>query len=275
MRLWPFALAATLVAIFIRQRRDTGMGDHVEMQTLVMFGDSITQGSWIPGGTGAALANLYQRKLDVLNRGLSGEWAIPIAKKWLQPTGQISSPIALMIVWFGANDATLPPSPQSITLERFKENLHAIIRLVKDPASPYYQKDAECLLITPPPVDAKVRAKDLLDRDPPRQPDRDAGRTRQFAEAVKQVAAEADVPVVDCWSIVNDAAQKDGSLDRFLRDGLHLSPDGYELVTEGVKEVITEKLPELHWNALRQTFPHWADIPNHGVLGEQFLVPSD
>lgn len=65
---------------------------------VVMFGDSITQQAWNVGGTGAALANAWQRKLsvchhcsvismginafastisDVLNRGLSGKFCVP------------------------------------------------------------------------------------------------------------------------------------------------------------------------------------------------------
>ncbi|KAK4053662.1 isoamyl acetate-hydrolyzing esterase [Microbotryomycetes sp. JL201] len=275
MRLWLFAIAATILAAVVRHLQRKEMDSPVTMRTIVMFGDSITQGAWVPGGSGAALANLYQRKLDVVNRGLSAEWAIPIAKKWLPATSQVSAPIALMTIWFGANDATLPPSPQSISLQQFKSNLREIIGLIKDPASPNYQQGAECLLITPPPVDAQVRANDLRSRDPPRQPDRDVERTRTFAEAVKEVAQELKIPVVDSWSIVNEAAQKEGSLDRFLRDGLHLSPAGYELrIRKGVQDVISRELPKLHWNALDQTFPHWADIPNHGALGPQYLVPS-
>jgi len=51
--------------------------------TIVLFGDSLTQMSWNPelGGIGARVADLYARKLDVLNRGYSGyntDWALPV-----------------------------------------------------------------------------------------------------------------------------------------------------------------------------------------------------
>ncbi|KAJ7361793.1 isoamyl acetate-hydrolyzing esterase [Desmophyllum pertusum] len=39
---------------------------------IVLFGDSITQESFSEGGWGAAIADHYQRKCDVLNRGCSG-----------------------------------------------------------------------------------------------------------------------------------------------------------------------------------------------------------
>ena len=51
------------------------------MDTILLFGDSITQWGWQPQGFAQRLANAYTRKLDVINRGLSGyntDWAIPI-----------------------------------------------------------------------------------------------------------------------------------------------------------------------------------------------------
>lgn len=70
---------------------------------IMLFGDSITQGSWGLNGVGARLSCrflshflctdgahrsensvVYARKLDVINRGLSGyntEWAIPVFER--------------------------------------------------------------------------------------------------------------------------------------------------------------------------------------------------
>lgn len=64
---------------------------------IILFGDSLTQQSWSPGGLAQHLAGKkasrlilsteiacpadYVRKLDVLNRGFSGyqtQWAIPV-----------------------------------------------------------------------------------------------------------------------------------------------------------------------------------------------------
>ncbi|KIO17862.1 hypothetical protein M407DRAFT_84542, partial [Tulasnella calospora MUT 4182] len=50
---------------------------------ILLFGDSITQGAWEEGGFAQRLAcqYVYARKLDVINRGLSGynsEWAMPV-----------------------------------------------------------------------------------------------------------------------------------------------------------------------------------------------------
>lgn len=53
------------------------------LDTFVLFGDSITQGSFEPGynGIGQRLSHVYARKLDVLNRGFAGynsEWCLPV-----------------------------------------------------------------------------------------------------------------------------------------------------------------------------------------------------
>lgn len=38
----------------------------------VLFGDSITQHSWMLGGLGQHLSEAYQRRMDIVNRGYGG-----------------------------------------------------------------------------------------------------------------------------------------------------------------------------------------------------------
>ncbi|GAA6029483.1 hypothetical protein JCM8097_003702 [Rhodosporidiobolus ruineniae] len=193
-----------------------------------------------------------------LSTGYNTEWALPVIKQWLPRKHERLPKIRLMFVWFGANDSTLPHSPQSLTLARFKENLHTIVSLLRSPSSPYSSPSTKIVLITPPPVDGNKRAADLLARDPPRQPDRDVARTREFARAVEEVAKEVGSPSVDVWTAIDEAAKEDGGkLDRFLSDGLHLTPAGYRVVTDAIIATIERDLPELHWDKLEQTFPHW------------------
>ena len=75
----------------------------------VLFGDSITQKSFGPGGWAAVLADAYQRRVDVINRGYSGyntRWAAPLLNH-LFPE-EISGQVELATVFFGANDSALP-----------------------------------------------------------------------------------------------------------------------------------------------------------------------
>jgi hypothetical protein len=46
-----------------------GLDARPELPTIVLFGDSITEGSFDVGGWGARLAHEYARKADVVNRG--------------------------------------------------------------------------------------------------------------------------------------------------------------------------------------------------------------
>ncbi|SCV69257.1 BQ2448_2277 [Microbotryum intermedium] len=272
MSLWWWILPCIIGCIFLltltQEYLAARMGPStILMKTVMMVGDSITQGAWALNGTGAALANAYQRKLDVVNRGFSGVWALAVAKEFLPKKTDHLPKMALMTIWLGANDAALPPSPQSITVEEFKATLHSIINLVKDSNSPWYSPTTKFLLITPPPVDADVRNNELASRIPARVPDRDTERTRLFAVAVLEVGQEAGIPVVDTWTAITQrAAQTPEGLSKFLSDGLHLTADGYGVVTEGVATAIATRLPELHWDRLAEVFPAWTEIINEGAL---------
>lgn len=50
----------------------------------IMFGDSITQQAWQRGGLGQHLSEVYQRRMDIVNRGFSGynsNWALQAAPR--------------------------------------------------------------------------------------------------------------------------------------------------------------------------------------------------
>jgi lysophospholipase L1-like esterase len=64
--------------------------------------------------------------------------------------------------------------------------------------------------------------------------DRTWERTQAFAEAVKTVGNDKGVPVVDCWSYIWEAADKDEiKLEGFFTDGLHLNEEGYAVSRVG------------------------------------------
>ncbi|GLB35385.1 putative GDSL-like Lipase/Acylhydrolase family protein [Lyophyllum shimeji] len=235
------------------------------VQDVIMcFGDSITQGGWEPGmqGFGAQLAHRYARKLDVLNRGLSGyntDWATPAFKQCLATTNDENVPkIRLLTIWFGANDACIWPSPQHVSLSKFVSNLRDWIDLVHSPDSHHYSPDTRIILISPPPVNTYQRREDLQSRDPPKSLDRDFETTKKYAEGVREVAEEKQVGFTDVWTILWEASGKDEqSLSRFLYDGLHLNGEGYKLTFDALMQTIQDKYPELHFDNLPPTFPPW------------------
>ncbi|KAG8954693.1 hypothetical protein FRC04_011126 [Tulasnella sp. 424] len=236
-----------------------------EVDAILLFGDSITQGAWEEGGFAQRLAYVYARKLDVINRGLSGynsEWALPVFEQVVPKKGAIGPKIKLLTIWLGANDACLLPSPQHLSLDRFIANLRQMVSMVQSPDSEYYSPETRIILITPPPFSEAARAADLAARDPPMALDRKSEVTKKFADAVIELGKELDVPVVDVytpiWKATDNGDPK--KLGKYLYDGLHLSREGYAVMYELLIQTIKTKFPELHYDALPMVFPGWKDL---------------
>ncbi|KAJ7219125.1 SGNH hydrolase-type esterase domain-containing protein [Mycena pura] len=233
---------------------------------IMLFGDSITQAAWTTGGFGAVLTNMYSRKLDVLNRGLAGYntcWAIPVLEQCLATLqGQQHVPkIRMLVVWFGANDACIKPSPQHVPLPNFIENLKHMVWLVHSPESPYYSPSTKIILVTPPPVNTHQWGGNLASRDPPLALDREFETTRAYAKGVIEAAVVSKVSVVDVWTAIWKAAgEEEVALSKYLSDGLHLTPDGYTVMYEALMQTIQMEHPELHYDNLLYAFPRWDEI---------------
>ncbi|GAA99077.1 uncharacterized protein L969DRAFT_94259 [Mixia osmundae IAM 14324] len=252
---------------------------------LILFGDSITQQSFRPdGGSGAALADVYQRKLDVINRGYSGyntEWALHVMPHIFPPArlaGETLPRVRALTIWFGANDAVKSFRSQHVELPRFKENLHTFIDHLHDPQSAAYSPATDILLVSCPPISVVHRREDIIRRFGPgeREDDRDPRVTAQYAQAVREVALEAQsqkrsggsgsVVYVDVYGEIERLAHEAGNGDslagypKYLSDGLHLTPDGYRAVYALMSAVIARELPRLHPDNLERVFPDWSVI---------------
>ncbi|KAF5386780.1 hypothetical protein D9615_001870 [Tricholomella constricta] len=212
-----------------------------------------------------AVEDVYARKLDVLNRGLSGystDWAMPVFKQCLATTrDQENVPkIRLLTIWFGANDACIWPSPQHVSLTKFASNLRDWVDLVHSPDSRYHSPTTRIILISPPPVNTYQRRADLESRSPPQSLDRHFETTRKYAEAVRDVAQEKHVGFTDVWTALWEAAGKgEQSLSQFLYDGLHLNREGYQLMYKELVKTIRETYPDVHFDNLPTAFPPWLD----------------
>ncbi|KAJ7273555.1 GDSL Lipase/Acylhydrolase [Mycena haematopus] len=235
-------------------------------EVLMLFGDSITQAGWVEDGFAARLAHVYSRKLDVLNRGLSGyntDWAIPVLEQCLatQHAQQHLPKVRLLVIWFGANDAVLKPFSQHVPLPKFIENIKYMVQLVHSAESPYYSPSTKIILMTPPPVNTYQRAADLTNRNPSLALDRLFDTTKEYAEGVREAAAGSNVAVADIWMAMWKAAgENEQALSRYLSDGLHLTRDGYAIAYEALMRTIGEEYPELHYENLRYVFPPWNEV---------------
>src|ERR1700754_1134096 len=92
----------------------------------------------------------------------------------------------------GANDAVLPGKLQHVPIGKFKENLNWFIYSIRSPSSDHSSPHTRILLFTPPPISEQRRAYELSLRDPPQELDRSWGRTKEYADAVKEVASSIE-----------------------------------------------------------------------------------
>ncbi|OAP54776.1 hypothetical protein AYL99_11224 [Fonsecaea erecta] len=230
----------------------------------ILFGDSITQGS--SQVLFASLAEWYSRRLDVVNRGFSGytsRMGYDILRQFF-PSDAAPSPttprVELMTVFFGANDACLSGHPQHVPLADYRQALKSIIT---SPGVELHQ--TKCVLITPPPVDEWQLGSE----------ERTAEHTATYASACREVGKETGIPILDLWTIfMTKAGWREGStgaligckdaprnavLGELLSDGLHFTPQGYQLMYEELVQVIKEKLPDQLPEKLPMIFPDWKD----------------
>lgn len=223
----------------------------------------------MPYGFAQRLSYVYNRKLDVVNRGFSGyntEWGLPVFRQCLaKRTGSDADlqfpKVQLLTIWFGANDACIPPSPQHVPLSRFTELVTEIVRTIKSPTSPYHAPWTRIIILTAPPVNTYQRGADLAARDPPRALDRLFEVTKQYAVAAREVGETEGVPVVDVWTMLWEACGKEErKLARYLYDGLHVNEEAYGLIYDAIMRTINANWPEFMPDRLPMVFPPWAEI---------------
>ena len=239
---------------------------------LILFGDSITQMSFGEGGFGAHLSNVYTRRLDVLNRGFSGyntRWA----KTYLDKIFPADTKAAVVVIFFGANDASLlKHNPrQHVPLKEFGQNLVAICKHIKSVC-----KSSRLLLVTPPPVDHSKRF--IFQKE--RYKDKATGvleRTNEgagmYAAKCVEIANAMQYPVLDLWTLM----QQEKEWDTMLSDGLHLSLKGNHFVGSAMVDAIGKAYPtlsvvpcqwtgSLHNSGSNSDLPHF--LPWHDQIDE-------
>uniref|UniRef100_A0A0E0BYZ9 Uncharacterized protein n=1 Tax=Oryza meridionalis TaxID=40149 RepID=A0A0E0BYZ9_9ORYZ len=203
---------------------------------LVLFGDSITELSFADGGWGAALADHFARKADVVLRGFSGyntRWALRVLARAMEGAAAAADPAAVT-VFFGANDASLPDRKQvhqHVPLDEYQTNLRAICAYFKE-----QWPSTKIILITPPPIYEPARIRDMYgEDDPSKLPERTNEAAGTYAQACLTVAKELNHPVIDIWTKMQQFPDWQTSA---LCDGLHFTPLGNKILFDCVLETL-------------------------------------
>ncbi|KAI1027520.1 hypothetical protein LB503_013485 [Fusarium chuoi] len=229
---------------------------------LLLFGDSITQGA---SSLQSDLARRYVRRLDVLNRGFGGyntNSALALLPSFfpaVAPSRTVPR-VAAMTVHFGANDSCSPGEPQHCDLDTFKLNVRRIlnwegVKLHK----------TKVLLVTPSPVEEYRLPHNGKGR---------AERVAMYADAIRDIGKQENVPVVDLWTaMMRTTNQKDNVVDgilpgssrtvpsmelgRLFYDGLHLNEEGYRIYMEELLRVLEAEVPECRIEGTGEWYPEW------------------
>ncbi|WJE50886.1 SGNH/GDSL hydrolase family protein [Bacillus cereus] len=187
------------------------------MNTLVCFGDSITDGETFWNGESRLTPRLQSLfpNWKVVNAGVSGDNTFDALKRieedvlFYEPT--------FVTVFFGANDAAFH---KQVSLQEYKENLIEIVKRI----SP-----EKVLLISPAPVDEErqhARTNEVL---------------LQYAKVVEEVTKQTGSHFLDLHSHMIGELNYKKFVENEERDGLHFSAVGYEYLSE----LIGRKLKEI------------------------------
>ncbi|KAL7492285.1 hypothetical protein ACHAWT_001456 [Skeletonema menzelii] len=201
-------------------------------------------------GWGAWIADRYQRRADVLNRGFSGynsDWFLQFAATDEGKADLFDHDnVKIVTVFFGANDAAdLELNPrQHVPLERYKSNIKEMASLARN----NFGEDVSIIFIAPPPVchDGRLKfQKDKYKDKATGKLERTLELSGKYAKAMTEVAKELNLPCLDVWTKMQESSSSLKPWQEYLSDGLHLSAAGNKFVGEALINLIDDLLPEL------------------------------
>ncbi|GMN43597.1 hypothetical protein TIFTF001_012794 [Ficus carica] len=215
-----------------------------------------------------------ERDKNGQNQKETHRWAVKVAERVFPAAAEEEEeeeePVAVT-VFFGANDACLPnrcSAFQHVPLHEYKQNLHSIVSFLK---AMFGRRDGEeerqrvgrmenvnesedcrksscynrwpttrILFITPPPIDEDGRLRHPYIENPTNEPERTNEAAGAYAKACVEVAGECGLPVIDLWTKMQQFPDWQNA---YLRDGLHLTRSGNQIVFgEVVKKLAEEGL---------------------------------
>mmetsp|Transcript_6663 Transcript_6663/g.16389 ORF Transcript_6663/g.16389 Transcript_6663/m.16389 type:complete len:264 (+) Transcript_6663:51-842(+) len=217
-----------------------------DRHNILLLGDSLTQLCF--EGWGADLADVYQRRADVLNRGMSGyntRWYLRYAEDhgiWNEP-----GKVVLVTVFFGANDAAIKEyaADVHIPLSEYETNLENIIDKIKDS-----YPSAKILIMAPPPVHPGQRLEYQKKRYGEKATgilERTSEVTGKYAEVCRKIAETKKIPCMDLFTAMRTSEENkdEDDIGRFFYDGLHFSKTGHKFVFNTLMDSISKHFPKL------------------------------
>ncbi len=224
-------------------RTDSAVQDRSGNTSLVIvtFGDSTTA----PRGSVRVFSELLEEQsarmkcpIRVINAGVPGNNTRQARERIDRDVTARHPDIAILS--FGINDSAVDVFKQSteprVPLEEYKQNLTWMVeRLQKQKIRP--------ILMTPNPVVWTDELKKLYGK-PPYRPDEPDGWNvllKNYAQAVRAVAKDRGVPLVDTYSLFTEYASRPGhNLNNLMVDGMHPSDPGHAIIANHIVNMMTK-----------------------------------
>ncbi|KAH8589539.1 SGNH hydrolase-type esterase domain-containing protein [Bisporella sp. PMI_857] len=226
-----------------------------------------------------ALQQAYIRRLDVVNRGFSGfntEQGLRVLPTIIPDPAQARlrfmasfRPLESKAVLFGSNDACFPEAQngQHVPLDQYKKNL---VQIITHPA--IQAQETRVILVTPPPVEER-RLEHRVKSQGYTKLNRSNKRTKQYADASREVAKDMNVGCLDLWTAFMSRAgwkpgdplygsqdlPENGAIRSLIHDGLHFTPKAYIIFYEEMMRTIAAKWPDQLPEELPYVIPAWDD----------------
>lgn len=258
---------------------------------VVAFGDSVTaprgRTEVYPGLLAAEMSH-GGKDIKVVNAGVGGN-TTALAKARFEKDVLDASP-DLVILMFGINDAAVdvwkdPPATRPrVPLESYRRNLTDMVSELKT-------REVEVVLMTPNPLYWTNTTRELYAKAPylPEEPDGFNVILRDYAQAVRKVAAEQEVGLVDVFNAFEDELDRSGTEPTsVVRDGMHPGDPGQRIIADLLIDHLGSAVPDLS----RKPFTVWQpsgtavtmhpratdithDTPHDAVLGPAMMKLDD
>lgn len=209
--------------------------ESAEPFTIVTFGDSTTA----TRGPLVVYSMILEKELPpagipvkVINAGIGGNTTRQAVARFEKDV-LLHDP-DLVVIQYGINDSAVdvwkdPPATKSrVSKEQYEANLRSLIKQLKE-------KKIAVILMTPNSLRWIPRIKKLYGK-PPYDPDDPDGFNlflKSYAETVRQIAKDEDVPLVDIYAAFETYGKQEAqSAQDLLLDGIHPNAKGQQMVAD-------------------------------------------
>ncbi|MCL4691568.1 MAG: SGNH/GDSL hydrolase family protein [Candidatus Hydrogenedentes bacterium] len=232
-------VCAVAAAVAVGGANEPSRANPQQGMTIVLFGDSTTA----PRGDLAIFGTLLQEHLPgaaVVNAGVGGNSTADARLRFEQDV--LAREPDVVTVAFGINDAAIDvwkgDTEPRVPIEIYRVNLRHFVETLKE-------RGSRPILMTPNPLAWTPKLIELYGK-PPYDPDDSEGFNvllADYAEVVRNVAVEEEVPLVDVWQLFKEH-QGNYPDESLLLDGMHPNARGHRLVADALLKVLPSVLAE-------------------------------